>query len=139
MSNDPIKQTALELINRSGQTLLASNSPDGFPLIKAMLKMENEGLHTVWLCAHLSARRTGHLQQDNRCSLYFVDQSKIEGLLLVGHIEILRDAELRKRFWRDLFFKFYPAGVDDPDYCIYKFTALRGNYYHAQQNTDFAI
>jgi len=64
------------------------------------------------------ARRTGYLQQDNRCSLYFVDQSKIEGLLLIGHIEIFRDAELRKRFWRDLFFKFYPAGVDDPDYAL---------------------
>ena len=34
---------------------------------------------------------------------------------------------------------YYPEGVDDPDYCVLKFTAEKGNYYHGLKNTDFII
>ncbi|NLL41735.1 MAG: hypothetical protein GX251_00150 [Firmicutes bacterium] len=41
--------------------------------------------------------------------------------------------------WVDGCEKYYPKGVDDPDYTVMKFTATRGNYYHGLKNIDFDI
>ncbi len=37
----------LELVDRSTTAMLGTNGEDGFPHIKAMLKMENEGLKKI--------------------------------------------------------------------------------------------
>ena len=41
--------------------------------------------------------------------------------------------------WRDGFEKYYSKGVDDEDYCVFKFTADTVNYYHDLSNTTFSI
>ena len=58
-----------------------------------------------------------------------------EGLLEYGVI-ILRDSEAvltREEA------KISLIGVDDPDYCVYRFVAEKGNYYHGLQNIDFDV
>ncbi|MGC9393386.1 MAG: pyridoxamine 5'-phosphate oxidase family protein, partial [Anaerolineae bacterium] len=111
----------------------------GFPNIKAMLKMENEGLKTVWLSTNTSSRRVAQLFRDPKACLYFVDMEGWMGLMLVGEMEVLQDAASRQRLWRDGFERYYPQGVDDPDYTVLRFTARWGNYYHALANVTFAI
>lgn len=34
---------------------------------------------------------------------------------------------------------YYPNGIDDEDYCVLRFTAVRGNYYHGLKNLNFEI
>lgn len=34
---------------------------------------------------------------------------------------------------------YYSRGVTDPDYCVLKFTAEKGRYYHNFKSEDFAI
>jgi general stress protein 26 len=60
-------------------------------------------------------------------------------LRLVGHIEILQDAESRRLIWQPGDEMFYPLGVDDPDYTVLRFTAERGNYYEGLENIDFVV
>ena len=35
--------------------------------------------------------------------------------------------------------KYYPLGVEDPDYSVLGFTAERSNYYHGLNNISFEI
>jgi len=59
--------------------------------------------------------------------------------MLVGNIKILQDKSSRQRLWREGFEKYYPLGVDDPDYSVLCFTSLWGNFYHGLSNKDFEI
>ena len=34
---------------------------------------------------------------------------------------------------------YYPKGVNDPDYCVLKFTAEKGRYYSNFRSEDFLI
>ncbi len=61
------------------------------------------------------------------------------GLMLVGEVEVVQDSESRQRLRREGFEKYYPAGVTDPDYCVLRFTARWGNYYHALANVTFDL
>lgn len=139
MDTETAIQEALSLADRSGIVMLGTNGDDGIPNIKAMIKMENEGLKTVWLSTNTSSRRVGQLRRDPRACFYFVDMEKWMGLMLVGEVEVLQDPESRQRLWREGYERYYPLGVNDPDYTVLRFTARWGNYYHGLANVTFDI
>ena len=139
MEKETAIEQALALADRSGIVMLGTNGDDGTPNIKAMLKMENEGLKTVWMSTNTSSRRVSELRRDPRACLYFVDMETWMGVMLVGEIELLQDPASRRRLWREGCERYYPLGVDDPDYTVLRFTARRGNYYHMLANVTFEI
>ena len=61
------------------------------------------------------------------------------GLMLIGHMEVCTDREHKAMLWKDSDKIYYPNGIDDEDYCVLKFTAQKGNYYHGLQNDTFVI
>ena len=130
---------ALALANRSGIAMLGTNGDDGYPNIKAMIKMENKGLNRIWFSTNTSSKRVGQLVQNSKACVYFVDFEQWKGLMLVGDVEVLQDMESRQRLWREGFEKYYPLGVTDPDYSVLRFTARWGNYYHALSNVTFEL
>ena len=135
---EAIKQ-ALALMSRSQIAMLGTNGDDGYPHVKAMINMEHEDLKTVWFSTNTSSRRTTQLLRDPRACVYFVDFDQWMGLMLVGDVEVLQDAESKQRLWREGFEKYYPLGVTDPDYSVLRFRAHWGNFYHALSNVTFEI
>lgn len=130
MDKQEIMSQCLELIEKSDYCMLGTNREDGFPNVKAMLNMRHEGLKKIWLSTNTSSKRVQQLKKDNRACIYYLDEENIKGLMLVGTVEILRDKESRELIWFDGAEKYYPLGVDDPDYSVLRFTATEGNYYH---------
>jgi len=139
MQKEQAIQAALALANASTIAMLGTNGDDGYPNIKAMLKMENEGLQRIWFSTNTSSRRVAQVMRNPRTCVYFVDMQQWMGLMLVGTIEVLQDAVSKQRLWRPGFEKYYPLGVTDPDYTVLRFTAQWGNYYHALSNVSFEV
>ena len=54
----------------------------------------------------------------------------MEGLMLVGEIEVLQDQEIRQRLWQPEDERYYPLGGTDPDYSVLHFTARWGNWHY---------
>lgn len=129
---------ALALIDASTIAMIGSNGPDGHPWVKAVLKMETEGLTTFWFSTNTSSSRVGQFREDPRASVYFVDMSDYRGLLLLGQMEIRTDRASRERLWRDGFEIYFPGGIDEPDYTVLRLTATTANYYHGLRNTTFS-
>lgn len=138
MKEDEARRKALALVEKSAIALVGSNSEDGHPWIKAMLKMETEELKTVWFSTNTSSRRVAQFLRDPRACVYFVDFSDWMGLMLSGEIELLSDPESRQRIWREGYEQYYPLGVNDPDYTVLRFSAASANYYHQLDNLTFA-
>jgi general stress protein 26 len=59
--------------------------------------------------------------------------------MLKGTMEVLRDQESREMIWRFGDKMYYPKGVDDPDYCVLKFTSQDGRYYSNFKSENFMI
>jgi general stress protein 26 len=130
---------ALALAGRSEIAMLGSNGDNGYPNIKAMIKIENEGLNRIWFSTNTSSRRVGQFHQDPKACVYFVDFDQWMGLMLVGQVEVLHDMVSKQRLWREGYERYYPLGVTDPDYSVLRFTAQWGNYYHALSNVTFQL
>lgn len=119
--------------------MLGTNGDDGYPNIKAMFKMENEALKVIWFSTNTSSKRVSQLTRDKKACLYLLDAKTFEGLMLVGEVAVLTDAESRQRIWREGFERYYPKGVNDPDYTVLRFTSRWCNYYHGLQNVTFEV
>jgi general stress protein 26 len=129
----------LQLIERSSICLLGTNGEDGFPNIKAMMNAKHEGMNKIWFSTNTSSRRAQELRKDNRACVYYVDEKDFKGLMLTGTIQILHDLKSRRMLWNDGDERYYPLGVEDPDYSVLCFTARKGNYYHRLKNITFEI
>lgn len=134
-------QAELErLIDSRATAFVASIDAEGFPVMKAMLAPRvREGLGVFYFTTNTSSMRVAHFRRDPRASVYFCDEVAFRGLLLTGHMEVLEDAASRRLIWREGDTEYYPAGVDDPDYCVLRFTARAGRYYRDYHSENIEI
>ena len=139
MDINTARDQGLELVNNSKAVMLGTIGKDGFPQIKALMNMKNDGLKEFWFSTNTSSKRVQCVKDDNRACVYFVDKDNFQGLMLKGTLEVLQDIESRKMLWNDASKRFYPLGVEDPDYSVLHFVADKGNYYSNLENLDFTI
>lgn len=118
------------LVARQTVAFVGSVDGDGFPNMKAMLSPRvREGLKVFYFTTNTSSMRVAQFGRNPQASVYFCDPISFQGFMLRGRMEVLEDAASRRLIWRDGDTEYYPGGVDDPDYCVLRFTACDGRYY----------
>lgn len=134
------EKTIGKMMDRSGTSFLAYVDEDGYPVTKAMLKpREREGIRTIWFSTNTSSQKVRCFRNDPKASVYFIDKRFFRGVSLIGTMEVLETAEAKERIWRKGDTMYYKEGVTDPDYCVLKFTAVRGRYYSNFKSEDFVV
>ena len=140
--DEKIKSEIRELREKSNVAYVGSVSENGFPQIKAMLIFEDEdkrGMKTHYFSTNYSSKRVKQFLANPKACVYYVNDEDYAGALFTGNIEILTDHDSKAMLWRDGCEIYYPNGVDDEDYCVYKFTAETVNYYHGLSNITVSI
>ena len=54
-------------------------------------------------------------------------------------MEVLTDRESKASIWQPTDTLYYPLGIDDPDYCVLKFTVTGGRFYSEGKTEDFQL
>ncbi len=129
-------------IARQRAALIGSIDSGGFPNIKAMLPpRKREGVRVFYFSTNTSSRRVTQYRDNPRACIYFYHKGLIryEGVMLKGTMEVLEDESVKREMWRIGDKMFYPQGVQDPDYCILKFTAQEGRYYCDLKTESFSL
>lgn len=139
LSMEEAQKSSLELIESCKIALLGSVDGNDYPNIKAMIKVETEGIKTVWFSTNTSSKRISQLKINPKSCVYFHDEQRFKGLMLVGETEILTDQISRERLWREGCEIYYPLGMMDPDYSVLRFTAKWANYYEGLYNIGFEV
>lgn len=134
------EQTIGNLVEKSTQAFIAYVDGEGYPITKAMLKpRDRNGIKEFWFTTNTSSNKVKFFRENPKASIYFVDKRFFRGVSLIGTVEVLEDGESKRRIWQEGDTMYYPLGVDDPDYCVLKFTAIKGRYYSNFHSEDFII
>ena len=119
---------------------IGSVDADGFPNMKAMLRpRKRNGIKEIWFSTNTSSNRVGQYRKNKKACVYFYDKRFFRGVQLIGTMEVLEDKMTKEMIWRDGDTQYYSKGVTDPDYCVLKFTAVNGRYYHSFKSEDFEV
>lgn len=139
MMKDP-NQTVGNMADKAKFVTLSYIDREGFPASRAMLApREREGIRTFWLTTNTSSNKIGCFRENPKASIYFVDTRFYRGVCLSGTMEVMEDPESKQRIWQEGDTMYYPEGVEDPDYCVLKFTAERGRYYSNFKSENFEV
>ena len=139
MIRDPEK-TFGNLIDKCSIAQLCYTDKDGFPVTRAMLKpRERNGLREFYFTTNTSSEKVKALRNNPKAGIYFVDRRFFRGLSLAGTAEILEDAAVKERIWRDGDEQYYSKGVTDPDYCVIRITVRKIRYYSNFKSVDYSV
>jgi len=128
------------LIDKQGVSFISSVGEDGYPCTKAMLPPRiREGIRVFYFTTNTSSMRVRHFKENPKACIYFCDKRFFRGVMLKGTMEVLEDDESRRLIWHEGDTMYYPKGVDDPDYCVLRFTAESGRYYSNFKSENFPV
>lgn len=102
---------------------------------------EHEDIKIQYFSTNTSSKRVGQFLANPKACVYYCDETKdkYKGSLFTGSIEVCTDHDTKAMLWHDGDELYYPKGIDDDDYCVYKFTDETVNYYHRLSNQTFSI
>lgn len=134
------EKTIGNLIDKASMSIIGYMDSEGYPVSRAMLApRERDGIRTFWFSTNTSSNKVKAFRKNPKASIYFVDKRFYRGVCLSGTMEVLEDAEAKERIWRTGDKMYYHEGVTDPDYCVLRFTAIKGRYYSNLKSEDFDI
>ncbi|MDQ7842612.1 MAG: pyridoxamine 5'-phosphate oxidase family protein [Armatimonadota bacterium] len=88
---------------------------------------------TLWFGASRGSRKVREVMFAPRVVVACHDPGRSGYAALTGVIEVVEDAELRRRYWRDDWAAFWPAGPLGSDYVLLKFTCERVEVMHLEE------
>ena len=134
------EKTIGSLIDCQKTAFIGSVDADGFPNMKAMLApRKRNGIKEFWFTTNTSSMRVKQYRKNPKSCIYFYSHRFFQGVQLIGTIEVLEDSKSKQMIWQDGDTMYYKQGVTDPDYCVLKFTATKGRYYHNFKSEDFYV
>lgn len=134
------EKTIGNIIDKQSICHISSVDNDGFPNTKAMLKpRKRDGIRYLYFTTNTSSKRVSQFRENPKACVYFTDKRFFRGVMLVGTVEVLEDAAHKEMIWQEGDTTYYYGGVTDPDYCVLKFTAIKGRYYSNYKSEDFDI
>ena len=137
--NETFKAEIQSVLKKSKFAYVSSIDAQGYPNTKAMFSLRHDTIAVHYFSTNYSSKRVQQFLNNPNACVYLCNQVRFMGLMLVGTMEVLTDHDSKAMLWKPRDVMYYPQGVGDPDYCVLKFTAQRGNYYHALHNEDFEI
>lgn len=139
MMKDPEKSLG-NMIDKSSTAIISSIDEEGFPNIKAMLACrKREGIKIFYFTTNTSSKRIRQYRNNPKAGIYFYDKRFFRGVQFLGTMEVLEDSFSKEMIWLAGDEIYYPKGVTDSDYCVLRFTAVKGRYYSNFKTEEFKI
>ena len=135
------RESIIEFIQKQKTAFVGSVDEDGFPNMKAMFTPRKIEGNCFYFSTNTSSMRAQQFMKNTKASIYVYHRGrfKYEGIMLTGTMEVLQDDGIKQEIWQTGDTMYYKQGVNDPDYCVLKFTAIKGRHYCDLQTESFNI
>lgn len=135
------RESIIEFIQKQKTAFVGSVDEDGFPNMKAMFTPRKIDGNCFYFSTNTSSMRAQQFLKNPKASIYFYHRGrfKYEGIMLTGTMEVLQDDEIKREIWCTGDTIYYKQGVTDPDYCVLKFTAMKGRRYCDFKSESFQM
>jgi len=104
---------------------------EGYPTTSTLSISKADGIRQITFGGQLDSNKAKRAKKNSRASVCIFDDDYENGsyynITLVGDIEVVTDIETKKDTWYPGLEEYFPGGVDDPNYCVLKFTTKRYN------------
>ena len=141
----------LELMERSKAAYLTTIDSDGFPITRGMFNLRNreqfpefyeffrkeENKFAIYISTNTSSSKIEHAKSNKKIAVYFCDADEFKGIMFGGEVEVIEDMEIKSKIWLDWWTRYYPEGLEDPDYTLLRMVPKSARFYHKLHKVNF--
>jgi len=103
---------------------------EGYPTTSTLSISKADGIRQITFASTLDSNKAKRAKENSRASVCIFDDDYESGayynITLVGDIKVVTDIKTKKETWYHGLEEHYPnGGIDDPNYCVLKFTTKR--------------
>lgn len=121
------KEKAAQLVANAQVITLASIDENGYPRPVAIVKIKDEN-GAIYVATGTNTAKTAHFKANPKAGVSIVEGCN--GVTYTGEVEIVTDDATKRSLWSDWMLPHFPnGGVEDPEYCVLKFTPKSATYW----------
>ena len=129
---EEIIQGKTAAVNMGAGVTLSLLDNEGYPTTSTLSISKAEGIRQITFASSLDSNKAKRAKENSRASVCIFDDDYEGGayynITLVGDIEVVTDIETKRETWYQGLEEHYPnGGLNDPNYCVLKFTTKRYN------------
>lgn len=121
-----IKEKAAQIVASAQIITVASIDENGYPRPVAMVKLKEEN-GALYVSTGTSSAKTAHFKANPKAGVSIVCGG--DSVVYTGEMEIITDEAVKRSLWGDWMLPHFPGGVEDPEYCVLKFTPKSATYW----------
>lgn len=135
--NANIIKKAADIIKTCDEGYVGVIDENGFPNVATRSNIKPHSILNCYFATGTYANLSLRLQKNNKTSVCFHKDG--DNVTLVGTSEFITDKKEKNDLWLDWFINHFPEGVDDPNYCIVKFTTHKVSLWVGRTSAEFNI
>ena len=132
-----IFEKANQFIRTCDSAQLGVIDEDGYPSVSSVSTIKTENIFEIYSSTNIGSNKEKRISKNDKASMCFCANGN--NVTLVGRAEIVKDQEVKSKYWLDWFKDHYQGGETDPDYVIIKFTTERVSLWIDQESAEFTI
>lgn len=151
MEIEEAKKLSLELMETSKAVYLTTIDSEGYPITRAMFNLRNKeqfpefteffaGLDNkfeIYISTNTSSSKIEHIKENPKISVYYCDPEDFKGVMFGGEVENVDNMEIKRKIWLDWWTRYYPKGLEDPDYALIRLYPKNARFYYKLQQVKF--
>ncbi len=132
VDEDQIRSLCRELLDKGWPAYVTTIDKNDYPQTRAMFNLRNREKYPklipifaehsddfmILFSTNTSSTKLEDIRRKSAASVYFCIPDKTQGAMFGGDFEIVEDMNLKKALWHEGWERYYPEGVEDPDYTV---------------------
>lgn len=121
-----IEEKAVQIVAAAEVVTVASIDENGYPRPVVMVKLKDKN-GEIYFSTGTSSAKTAHFKANSKAGISIVEGEN--SVVYTGEMEIVTDQRVKESLWDDWMLPHIPGGVNDPQYCVLKFTPKSSTYW----------
>ncbi|MFX0103920.1 MAG: pyridoxamine 5'-phosphate oxidase family protein [Candidatus Hodarchaeota archaeon] len=130
---------------------LTTIDSEGYPITRAMFNLRNkeqfpelsefftnlDNEFEIFISTNTSSSKIAHIKENPKISVYYCDPEDFKGVMFGGEAENIDNMEIKKKIWLDWWTRYYPKGLEDPDYILIRLSPKNARFYYRLNQVEF--
>lgn len=121
-----VEEKAAQIVANAQLVTLASIDENGYPRPVVLVKLKDEN-GAIFVSTGSSSAKTAHFRVNPKAGVSIVEGGN--SIVYTGRVDIVTDVAVKRSLWGDWMLEHFTGGVEDPEYCVLKFTPENATYW----------
>jgi general stress protein 26 len=120
-----IIKTVCEFVRSKPASHLATVDGDR-PALRVMYCSRIDENLTIWFATSAASNKVRQIKANHEVVVKFYDDGKL--FKAIGTADVMEDQRSKDELWEEDWTRYWPAGKEDPDYCLLKIRPREASY-----------